>query len=233
MLQINKVTKYYNQTKILDDISFALDYDSITGIIAPNGTGKTTLLNIIFGLDTKSSSQIYFEDRLLDSFEAKKEVFGYMLEDLKLYPQMKVYEFIEFIEQISDYEDSYLKDILKLDNILHKSIDSLSKGYHQRLKLFFALNNTKPIILLDEPFDGFDVVAMQDIIKLIKYRQSNHQSFLLCIHQLFDAQKICDNFVLLNDSKLIASGDISTLQERFSLGSQSSLEDILIKAISE
>jgi len=230
MLKLDNITKIYNKTTILNKLNITIQ-DNITGIIAPNGAGKSTLLNILSGIDQNYLGNIYFQNNLLNTFESKKNIFSYMLEDLTIYPFMKVYEFIEFIEKTTNYIDSNLKKILKLESVLTKSILSLSKGYHQRLKLFFALNNTKPIILLDEPFDGFDPFAMQEILKLIKYRSHIGQKFILSIHQLFDAQKICQNYILLNHGNIIAHGNLINLQQQFNLKQNSSLEDIFIKAL--
>lgn len=146
-----------------------------------------------------------------------------MPESLQIYPDYYVEEFIRFINSSTDYVYKDLIEILNLDEVKSKKISHLSKGYHQRLKLFFALSNRKKIIILDEPFDGFDTIQLIEILEFIKSENRRGRTFLLFIHQLYDAEKICNYYVLLNEGRVVAEGSLEKLKRRFG-GNIDSLE---------
>ena len=230
MLLIDNITKRYSKTLVLNNVSFEVQRNSITGIIGPNGAGKSTLFEIISGFQGADSGKIYFKNKPLLSFNEKKHFISYMPEKLKIYPNYYVDDFIRFINKTTQYINTDLIEILDLNRVKDKKISHLSKGFHQRLKLFFALSNTKDIVVLDEPFDGFDPVQLIDIIGFIKLENQKGRTFILSIHQLYDAEKICNYYLLLNKGNVVAKGNMQKLRKR--LGQEDlSLEQIFIRAI--
>ena len=232
MLNLNNISKKYSKTIVLNKISFKIPKGSITGIIGPNGAGKSTLFKIIAGFENPDSGKIYLKDKVITSFNEKKKLLSYMPEYLEIYPYYYVSEFIQFIQKTTGHIDGELIKTLNLMNVMNKKIIHLSKGYRQRLKLFFALSNNKKIVILDEPFDGFDPIQLREIIKLIKSENRNGRTFILSIHQLHDAEKICNYYILLDEGKLIAKGNMKTLIKKFGKDSPS-LEQMFIRAIGE
>ena len=230
MLKISNITKRYFRTVALNKVSFEVSEGSITGIIGPNGAGKSTLLDIISGFQNPDEGEIYFNDRPLMLFEGKRKILSYMPEHLEIYPDYYVDEFIEFINAVTKHIDTDLIEILNLAKIKNKKIRYLSKGYHQRLKLFFALSNTKKIMVLDEPFDGFDPIQLIEILEFIKSENTKGRTFIISIHQLYDAEKICNHYVLLNEGRVVTQGNIQTLKQTFG-EDNSSLEQIFMRAI--
>ena len=230
MLKISNITKRYFRTVALNKISFEVSESSITGIIGPNGAGKSTLLDIISGFQNPDEGEIYFNDRPLMLFKEKRKILSYMPEHLEIYPDYYVDEFIQFINAATRHIDTDLIEILNLAKVKNKKIRYLSKGYHQRLKLFFALSNTKEIMVLDEPFDGFDPIQLIEILEFIRSENRKGRTFILSIHQLYDAEKICNHYVLLNEGKVVTKGSIQTLKQTFG-EDNSSLEQIFMRAI--
>jgi ABC-2 type transport system ATP-binding protein len=230
MIKTEDITKKYLRNKVLDNISVSIPDKTIAGIIGPNGAGKTTFLKIISGFEFPDSGIIYIDNKKVKKHSIIKRYLSYMPENMTLYPDYFVDEFLDFFHSAINHTDKELLDSLSLKSIFHKKIKHLSKGWHQRLKLYTALANKKPIIILDEPFDGFDPLQMRDIIKIFKSQNSKGRSFILSIHQLSDAQKICDYFILLDAGIKIAEGSIDSLSEKFSCKSKS-LEDIFLKAL--
>ena len=230
MFQISNITKRYFKTTVLSKVNFAISAGDITGIIGPNGAGKSTLLDIIAGFRNPDEGEIYFNDRPLMRFKDKTKVISYMPEHLTVYPDYYVGDFIRFIHKVTQHVDMNLIDILKLEKVKYKKIAYLSKGYHQKLKLFFALSNTKKIVILDEPFDGFDPVQLINILEFIRSENRQGRTFILSMHQLYNAEKICNNYLLLNEGKVLTHGSMATLQQAFGNGS-SSLEQIFMRAI--
>ncbi len=230
LLTVNNITKRYLKTIALNDVSFKVPEASITGIIGPNGAGKSTLLEIISGFQNPDSGEIHLNDKPLKTFYEKRQFFSYMPECLLVYPDYSVRDFIKFIHKATNYVDRDLITMLHLGEVMDKRICHLSKGFHQRLKLFFALSNRKKVLILDEPFDGFDPIQLIDILKFIKAENQKGRTFILSIHQLHQAEKICTYYVLLNEGKVLTGGNMQTLQQTFN-GNNISLEEIFIKVI--
>ncbi len=230
MLKISNITKRYFRTIALNKVSFEVSEGSITGIIGPNGAGKSTLLDIIAGFQNPDAGEIYFNDSPFMLFKEKRKILSYMPEHLEIYPDYYVADFIRFIHRVTRYVNTDLIETLNLAKVKNKKIRYLSKGYHQRLKLFFALSNTKKIIVLDEPFDGFDPIQLIEILKFIRSENRKGRTFILSIHQLYDAEKICDHYVLLDEGRIVTMGSIQTLKQTFG-EDNSSLEQIFMRAI--
>ncbi len=232
MIEVNKIDKRYGKIKVLDDISFHINKNSITGIIGPNGAGKSTLIKIIAGFEFPDNGIISIKGERIEKFSQNKKYLSYMPENMMLYPDYFVEEFLILFHSIMNFKDEELLKKLSLEKVFNKKIGHLSKGWHQRLKLYIALSNNKPIVLLDEPFDGFDPLQMREIIKIFKSQNVIGRTFILSIHQLADAQKICDYFIFLDAGKKIAEGSIESLHKRYNCKSKS-LEEIFLRAIGE
>ncbi len=230
MLVVNNIVKRYLKTLALNKVNFEVPEGSITGIIGPNGAGKSTLLEIISGFQNSDSGKVLFRNKPLRTFYDKKRIISYMPERLLLYPDYYVRDFINFIHKTTDYRDRNLIKIFCLEKVMDKKIAHLSKGFHQRLKLFFALSNKKQIVILDEPFDGFDPIQLIDVLDFIKMENRKGRTFILSIHQLHQAEKICTHYILLNEGNVLANGDMNVLKKKFN-DDNLSLEEIFIKAI--
>lgn len=230
MIQIKNLTKYYSRFKALDNINLAIPADLITGVIGPNGAGKSTLIRILTGFEVPDSGEIYFENKLLSSFYLRRSLISYMPEQMDIYPDYYVKEFIRFIHQASGYRDDELLDILGLLSVRNKKNKELSKGYRQRLKLYCALCNKKNIVVLDEPFDSFDPIQMIDILSIIKKEKKEGRRFIISIHQLADAEKICEHYILLNEGKLVEQGTMTELMEKYGKENDT-LEKIFLKVL--
>jgi ABC-2 type transport system ATP-binding protein len=230
MLTLSHITKRYQNTVVLNDISIDIPAGAVAGIIGPNGAGKSTILKIITGFEQSDSGDLIFEERKLSSFDEKVALFSYMPEHLELYPDEYVADMIAFMQNTTQHKDKTLIETLGLYVVMSKKIKQLSKGYRQRLKLLFALSNRKKIVVLDEPFDGFDPIQLENILTLIRKENTNGRSFILSIHQLSDAEKICDYYILLNEGELVAQGTIEVLQKKFGR-EDGSLEQLFMAAL--
>ncbi len=230
MLRLVNVSKVYQHSLVLRDVEFEIPERAIAGVIGPNGAGKSTLLKIITGFESADKGKVYLGKEEISSFADRMRVFSYMPEHVEIYPDYYVRDFIKFIQHATRYVNDALVGWLNLDAVCNKKIKHLSKGYKQRLKLFTALSNNKPILVLDEPFDGFDPIQLLDILELIKQENRKDRTFLLSIHQLNDAEKICNYYVLLNNGKVLAKGTLEALRKKFG-DSTSTLEQIFIAAL--
>ncbi len=230
MIALKNISKRYSKNKVLNSISVDIPEKSITGIIGPNGAGKSTLIRIITGFEFPDTGTVYIKNNEMRNFYQRKEYLSYMPENMSIYPEYSVDEFLSFYHLSAYLKNDDLLKTLSLKKIFNKRIKNLSKGWHQRLKLYTALCNPKSIVVLDEPFDGFDPLQMKEIINLFKSQNSDGRSFILSIHQLTDAQKICDYFIFLDNGYVIAEGTLDELGNHFSCETYS-LEDIFLKAL--
>jgi ABC-2 type transport system ATP-binding protein len=230
ILSVKNIKKTYNKQIVLNNISFDIPKNSVTGIIGPNGAGKSTLLKIITGFENPDNGEIWFENRKLRSFNEKISIFSYMPEHINIYPEYYVEEFLIFLKNTTNYENTDLIHSLGLNFVKSKKVKNLSKGFKQRLKLYFALASRKKIVVLDEPFDGFDPLQVIEILKIIKYENEKERTFLISIHQLNDAEKICNFFVLLNQGNTVIYGDKEFLSKKCNV-KNATLEEIFIKLL--
>lgn len=230
MLHAKEISKTYHGTHSLRKVGFEVPENSITGIIGPNGAGKSTLLKIIAGFEQADSGEMLFRGTPLSAFAEIKRLVSYMPEQLEIYPNYHVAEFLGFLHGTVGRADEELLDALNLLSVLHKKIGHLSKGYRQRLKLYFALCNDKRIVILDEPFDGFDPIQLQDILEMIRAEHRKGRTFIISIHQLHDAEKICGHYILLKEGRLVAEGDMAALAEKFGL-EKPSLEQVFMETL--
>ncbi len=228
MIRLENISKKFLDFYVLKNISLKFELGKITGIIGPNGAGKSTLLKIVSGFLLPESGFIFLNDKKVKDFENLKYILSYMPEMMQLYPDYYVSEFLRYYHRVLNFKDEELFNSLGLKSILNKKIKVLSKGWHQRLKLYIALCTQKPVIVLDEPFEGFDPLQMNEIIKVIKMYQEKGKTFVISIHQLTYAQKICDYIVILNEGRIVSQGLLADLYKRFST---KELEQIFIRAL--
>jgi len=230
MIALKNISKKYRDNAILKNITVSIPKGLVTGILGPNGAGKSTLLRIMAGFEFADTGAIYIDENKMQNFNQIKKYLSYMPENLLIYPDYSVEEFLDFYHSAMNYIDKELLSILSLKAVFNKRIKHLSKGWHQRLKLYTAMANKKSIIVLDEPFDGFDPLQLKDIIQMILAQNANGRTFILTIHQLADANKICNNYILLNNGAVIAAGNLNQLSKNFNTGTQS-IEEIFLKAL--
>ncbi len=232
MITVKNIYKYYDKKIVLKNISLLIPNNSITGIIGPNGAGKSTLIKIITGFEYPDSGFFYIKNRKPENFNQIKNEISYMPENMALYPEYFVDEFLDFFHSAVNYENRELLDALSLSSVSNKKIKHLSKGWAQRLKLYTALCNKKEIVILDEPFEGFDPLQMREITEIIRLQNKKGRTFILSIHQLSYAKKICNYLLFLNRGELIAEGSLEDLSKRYAVP-DGDLEEILIRIIGQ
>ncbi len=227
VIEIKGVVKEYNGIRALDGVDAHIKDKCITCIIGPNGAGKSTFLKIAVGIEFPDSGTVTIKNRQIKVFKDAKRYVSFMPENMRLYPDFYVGEFLHFFHEVTDYKEAGFIEFLELKSVYNKKIKELSKGWHQRLRLYLALAPRKPITIMDEPFEGFDPLNMRRIEKLFR-KEREERAFLLSIHQLNYAERVCDMFMLLYSGRMVAHGSIYELSKRFG---KDKLEDIFISAI--
>ena len=182
MIELQNVTKKYNDFTAVDDISFKIDDGEVVGFLGPNGAGKSTTMNMITGYIEPTAGKIIVNgfDINQKSKQAKKQI-GYMPENVPLYLELTVKEFISYMADLKLVKRKEKKEeierVLKatgLEEVKGKLIRNLSRGYRQRVSLAGALVGNPPILILDEPTVGLDPIQVKEIRILIKELGKKH-----------------------------------------------------------
>jgi len=208
-LRVSGVTKRYGELRALDGVSFAVRRGEVLGLIGPNGSGKTTLFECIGGVLPRDAGSV----------ESDAAVF-YLPDTIAPWPSQTVGWALGFIE---DYFSaaSGLRDAvvtaLSLQPLLNQRIGELSKGQRKRALLAIGLLTSRPIVMADEPFDGLDLRQTREVAAALRLFAKDGRTLVLSIHQISDAARVCDRFVLLSGGTIRGEG---TQQELTALASQ-------------
>ena len=228
-LSVIGINKRFGTYQALSDVSFGVIPGEILGLIGPNGSGKSTLLECITGLLPVEFGTIKWQGRQL-SLEKRKQVFWYQPDDILPFAEQQVATTLSFFQHIHGVGSMDLDQMvgrLELSPMLHKPLKALSKGYRRRVLLALALLSRQPLLMLDEPFDGFDLRQSLSVMDLLReYRMS--RTMILSIHQLTEAEKICDRFLLLDQGRVLAIGTLDELRKQTSLTTDASLEEVFL-----
>ena len=228
-MQIAGLSKRYGGQRVLSKVSFDIGPRKILGLIGPNGAGKTTLLEAIAGILPVHSGDVFWHGAPLPQARRREAIF-YLPDGLRPWADQFVVQILEFFAAVYGHDSGRLAETVQLvglSPVLTKRIGALSKGYARRLMLALALLTPQPMLLMDEPFDGFDLRQTREIMSVLRDVADRGRSLVLAIHQLIDAQRVCDRFVLLSDGHVRGVGTLDELRARAG-NSSASLEDVFL-----
>ena len=231
LLRSKNISKRFGMYQVLSDISFSVYSGEILGIIGPNGAGKTTLMECMAGLLPLDKGVICWKNQPLSPLQARQFMF-YLPDGILPYAEQRVEVVLKFFREIYGAEKMQLNlliERLELSSMLKKPVHSLSKGYRRRLLLLIGLLSPQPLLMLDEPFDGFDLRQTLGVMELLRETLTG-RTLLLAIHQLTEAEKICNRFLLLSRGKVAAVGTLSQLQKQAGLTS-GGLEEVFLAIV--
>lgn len=224
MIEVDHLAKYYGSLKAVDDISFQVKKGEILGFLGPNGAGKTTTMKMLscFLPPSYGTARINGKDIQTDSI-AVREMIGYLPESAPSYKNMTVTEFLEFIVSTRKFNSQEKKervnriiDITSLNRVRRQTIDTLSKGYRQRVGFAQALIHDPPVLILDEPTDGLDPNQKKEVRNLIK-NISSEKAIILSTHILEEMEAVCSRAIIINHGKIVADGAPAKLLENSSM----------------
>jgi len=220
MIHVESLTKYYNDLCAVDQISFDISKGEIMGLLGPNGAGKTTILQILTGFLRPTSGNIRVKDYSIDEDSLQiKKLLGYLPESAPLYHDMLVYDYLDYVANLRGIDSSnkisrirHLSNLCGISEVMHKTINELSKGFKQRVGLAHAMMDDPEILVLDEPTSGLDpnqIIEIRDIIKQI----GKEKTVILSTHILSEAEATCDRIVIINKGKIVANDSTQTLKQ--------------------
>jgi ABC-2 type transport system ATP-binding protein len=229
LMQVTNLTKRYGEQAALADVSFSVFPGEILGLIGPNGAGKTTLLEAIAGLLPADGGRIVWRGTVLPLRQRRAFIF-YLPDGLRPWEDQYVARVLALFAGVYRRPESQVAGTVRavgLLPVLEKPVFALSKGFGRRLMLALALLTPHPMIVMDEPFDGFDLRQTREIMNLLRRIAATGRTLVLAIHQLVDAERVCDRFVLLADGRVRGIGTLDELRaqtERPSAG----LEEVFL-----
>ncbi|MDX1707201.1 MAG: ATP-binding cassette domain-containing protein [Desulfobacterales bacterium] len=220
MIQVENLTKYYHTLCAVDRINFNIQKGEILGLLGPNGAGKTTTLRMLTGYLSPSSGNIHVKGLSIDKHALEiKKILGYLPESAPLYHDMLVFDYLKYvaaIRQINGHKKiertRHLADLCGINEVMHKPIGELSKGYKQRVGLAHAMMNDPEVLVLDEPTSGLDPNQIVEIRKIIK-EIGKEKTVILSTHILSEAEATCDRIVIISQGKIVADGSAENLKQ--------------------
>ncbi len=229
LMQVAGLSKRYGEQRALADVSFDVHSGEVLGLIGPNGAGKTTLLEAIVGLLPADDGRVLWRGTALP-FARRRELIFYLPDGLRPWDDQYVERVLEFFAAVhgrSGNDQAEIVGAVGLSPVLRKRVLALSKGYGRRLMLALALLTPQPLLLMDEPFDGFDLRQTREMMALLRRVADGGRTLLLAIHQLVDAERVCDRFVLLAEGHVRGAGTLDDLRARTGQAA-AGLEDVFL-----
>ncbi len=224
MIEVDHLTKKYGSFTAVDDVSFKVEKGEILGFLGPNGAGKSTTMKMLscFITPTSGTARVVGKDIQTDSLEVKENI-GYLPESAPSYQNMTVMEFLNFIASIRGFsareKTDRVEKIIKttsLDKARYQTIDTLSKGYKQRVGFAQALIHDPPVLILDEPTDGLDPNQKQEVRNLIR-KISREKAIILSTHILEEMEAVCTRAIIIDQGKIVANGAPENLLKESSM----------------
>ena len=222
MIEVKNLVKDYGGHVAVNDVSFTIGEGEVVGFLGPNGAGKSTTMNIITGYLSATSGSVTVDgyDTVEYPAEAKKRI-GYLPEIPPLYTDMTVDEYLNFcydLKKATLPRKPHLEEICRLvriDDIRHRLIKNLSKGYRQRVGIAQALVGNPDVLILDEPTVGLDPMQIIEIRNLIAQLGKTH-TVILSSHILPEVQAVCERILIINKGVIVADGSAAELSHSLS-----------------
>ena len=221
MLEIRHLVKHFGPLKAVDDISFAVPRGEVLGFLGPNGAGKSTTMKMITGfLAPTAGTAIVCGNDIATRPIAAKRCIGYLPEGAPAYPDMTPADFLDFIAHIRGFAGSEAKrriahvvEMIRITEVLHQPIETLSKGFKRRVGVAQALLHDPAVLILDEPTDGLDPNQKYEMRKIITAMQPE-KAIIISTHLLEEVEAVCSRAIIIAHGRILADGTPAELAER-------------------
>lgn len=217
LITCKNVVKKFNDFTALNAVSLSIPKGQIFGLLGPNGAGKTTMIRILNQITIPDSGEVYFEGRPLDPNDIHS--IGYLPEERGLYKKMKVGEQALYLARLKGMEKDLATKELKewfvkfgIQAWWNKKVEELSKGMAQKMQFITTILHKPSLLILDEPFSGFDPVNVQLIRKEILELKKAGTTIILSTHNMESVEELCDNIALINKANLIIEGPLDKIR---------------------
>lgn len=219
LLEIKEVTKSFNDTTVVDKLSFMVKGGETFGLLGPNGAGKTTMMRMIMNILRPDDGEILYNDE--QRHKIKGLHFGYLPEERGLYPRATVLQMLIYFGTLNnltkhkaEVEAIRYLDRLGMVDFTHNKINQLSKGMQQKIQLIAAFLHDPDVLILDEPFAGLDPINQVVLREILDEYKKNKKILIISTHQMEQAEKLCDHICLINQATVILDGTISAVKKK-------------------
>ena len=220
LIECKNVCKSFGDKVALNNVSVDIPKGKIFGLLGPNGAGKTTLIRIINRITIPNSGTVSFDGRPITQEDVEK--IGYLPEERGLYRKMKVGEQAMYLAQLKgmsarDASAELKKWFVKfgIESWWNKKVEELSKGMAQKLQFITTVVHKPSLLILDEPFSGFDPVNAQVIREEILRLKEEGATIILSTHNMESVEELCDNIALINKSKVVITGGVDEIRHKY------------------
>lgn len=220
ILKIDGVTKRYSNHTALDNVSFEIPSGCIFGLLGPNGAGKTSLIRIITQITGADSGEVYFKGERLKPAHIKD--IGYLPEERGLYKKMKVGEQLLYLAQLKGLSKDEAKarikewvDRFEIKEWMGKQIEDLSKGMQQKVQFIATVMHEPDLIILDEPFSGFDPINANLIKDEILRLRDRGATIIFSTHRMESVEELCDYIALINRAHKVLDGPVKEVKDAY------------------
>lgn len=219
-IKVKGVWKSFGNHQALRDISFKIPKNSVFGLLGPNGAGKTTLIRIITQIILADQGEILYQGLPMTPEHVRK--IGYLPEERGLYKKMKVAEQLLYLARLKGMERSdAVKEInwwlnkFEIRSWINKKVEDLSKGMQQKVQFIATVIHRPELLILDEPFSGFDPVNANIIKDELLRLQNDGATIIFSTHRMESVEELCDHITLINDAQIILNGDKKTIKNEY------------------
>ena len=220
MLEISNVTKRFDGTTAVDDLSLVVEPGGIYGLLGPNGAGKSTTIRMIMGIIQPDEGEMKLFDRPFS--EQVKERIGYLPEERGLYRKMKVLDHLVFLGEIKGVAGDTARkrasewlERVELSEWADKNVETLSKGMQQKVQFISTILHDPQLVILDEPFTGLDPINTQLLKDIVEEMKDNGRTVVLSTHLMDQVEKLCERICLINRGRKVIEGELSEIKREF------------------
>lgn len=220
IIECRNVCKNFGEKVALDNVSVSVPKGGIFGLLGPNGAGKTTLIRIINRITIPNGGEVLFDGRPITQSDVEK--IGYLPEERGLYRKMAVGDQAMYLAQLKGMSAAEARKALKewfvrfgIQDWWKKKVEELSKGMAQKVQFITTVVHKPSLMILDEPFSGFDPVNAELIRKEILRLKDEGATIILSTHNMESVEELCDNIALINKSHLVITGGVNEIRHKY------------------
>ena len=238
MIQCESLTKRFGEFTAVDHVSFEVGNGEVFGLLGPNGAGKTTTMRLLSTLlkPTSGTATVAGHDLLREPQKVRASI-GVLPEDTGLYDRLTPREHLLYYGRLHRMPEDVLRkrgdellDIMELKDRANTKVGDFSKGMKQKVALLRAFIHDPPVLLLDEPTAGLDVMSARSIQGFVERFRKEGKAIMISTHNMTEAQKLCDRLAIIDHAQIVAVGTVAELQKKTS---QKDLESIFVQLVTE
>lgn len=219
-LEVVNLSKAFNGTQIVDDVSFSVKAGEVFGLIGPNGAGKTTTIRLALQIIQPDAGEVTIFGNPMDSLALER--IGYLPEERGLYRHAKAFEVLEYLGRLKGLSSHDARrragevlDLLGMTEHSHKKISELSRGMGQLIQFGATVIHSPDLVILDEPFSGLDPVNTLRLKDMVYELQNVGATVIFSTHLMNNVEELCDRVIMINHGKSVLYGSVGEIKERY------------------